>query len=191
MIAVTIGVSAFISVMVAALIVRGCLGTEFKFSLSPASIICGQTLAESPSSAFRHIASNEMSAQSNVPEREDLSIENGRGANKLIDGSEKTLAAPGSNIIDYSVILLNAYKIKQIIIYWGDYGINPNYINAWSLEYSDNGSVWKTIKSGMSPKDSQTIINERIQTSRLRLKAQADKDWIGVYELKIIGKPMQ
>ncbi len=184
-------VSACAAAVVAALIVRACLGTGLRFDFSPADFLCGETSGAGASGNFKRLAPGEMSAMSNIPEREDLSIAEGRGAEKIIDGSEKTLAAPGSNKIDYSISLLDAYEIKQIAIQWGDYGINPNYIASWSLESSDDGIAWKTVKSGASPADSRTVINERIRTSRLRLKAEAAKDWIGVYEVAIIAKPVQ
>lgn len=185
-----IALSAAISIVVAALIVRACLGTGFKFDLSPASIICGD-MSGKAGSAFRRIAPNEMSVMSAVTEREDLSIEAGRGADKLVDGSEKTLAAPGSNALDYRISLLEPYEIKQIVIHWGDYGINPNYIASWSLESSEDGSAWTIVASGESPRDSKTAINERFTTSRLRMRADSAKDWIGAYEMQIIGKPVE
>lgn len=125
-----------------------------------------------------------------IPEREDLSIGQGRGADKLIDGSDKTLAAPGSEMVEYLILLLDQKEIKQMTIHWGDYGINDNYIAEWSIESSDDGEEWKTISSGPSPKDSRTVINEKIRTSRLRLKARSAKDWIGIYELEIIARPL-
>lgn len=185
-----IAVSASISIVIAALVVRACLGTGFKFDLSPASIICGEMPGKN-ATAFRRIAPNEMSAISIVPEREDLSLQAGRGADKLIDGSEKTLAAPGSDKLDYRISLLEPYDIKQVVIWWGDYGINPNYVSAWWLESSEDGSAWKTVASGASPKDSSTAINERFTTSRLRLRADSAKDWIGAYEMRIVGKPLE
>ncbi len=188
----TVGIiiSVCLSVGMAALIVRACLGTGFKFDLSPASFICGKSDIGTEMTTFRRLAPNEMSVISNTPERSDLSIGQGRGAEKLIDGSEETLAAPGSNTIDYTVTLLDSYEIKQIIIRWGDYGVNTNYIRSWSLESSDNGSAWKVLASGPSPADVKTVINDRMQTSHLRLKAQAEKDWIGAYELEVVGKPI-
>ncbi len=184
------GISVIAAVAVAALIVRACLGTGFKFHLSPASILCGDMSAKS-GNAFRRVAPNEMSAMSAVPERQDLSLDAGRGADKLIDGSEKTLAAPGSAELDYRISLLEEYEIKQVVIHWGDYGINPNYVNSWSLESSEDGSAWKTVASGESPRDSKTAVNVRFVTSRLRLRADSTKDWIGAYEMQIIGKPLE
>ena len=185
-----VGLSATLAVIVAALIVRACLGTGFKFNLSPASILCGDMSAKT-GNAFRRIAPNEMSVMSAVAEREDLSIEAGRGADKLIDGSEKTLAEPGSSTLDYRISLLEPYEIKQIVIHWGDYGINPNYVASWSLESSEDGFAWAIVASGESPRDSKTAVNERFTTSRLRLRADSAKDWIGAYEIQIIGKPIE
>jgi hypothetical protein len=35
----------------------------------------------------------------------------------------------------------------------------------------------------------KTVMNKRFSASMLRLKAEAENDWIGVYELDIIGAP--
>lgn len=183
--------SSTLAVVVAVLVVRACLGTGIRFALSPASIICGNELTatgEAPDN-FRRLAPNEMTVTSLVPERADLSIAEGRGADKLIDGNEKTLAAPGSNTIDYSANLLNAYDIRQIVVYWGDYGINTNYVRSWSLLSSDDGSIWKIIDSGPSPADKKTVVNKEVRASYVRLTAEAEKDWIGAYELEIVARP--
>lgn len=181
-------ISAVTSVAVAAVILRACLGTGFKFYLSPGRAICGETTGSGQES-FKRLTADEMSVMSVIPEREDLSIGQNRGADKLIDGSDKTLAAPGSEMLEYLVLLLEPKEIKQMTVHWGDYGINDNYIAEWSIESSDDGEEWEVVASGASPKDSRTVVNETIRTSRLRLKARSAKDWIGIYELEIIARP--
>ena len=189
---ITTGISAVLAIVAAIVIVRACLGTGLRFAFSPASIICGDEQATGETSSnFKRLAPNEMTVISTVHEREDLSIAEGRGAEKLIDGNKKTLAAPGSNAIDYSISLLDNYEIKQMIVYWGDYGINPNYIRSWSIQSSDDGVTWKAVASGASPADDKTVINKQVTTARLRLTAESEKDWIGAYELEIIARPVR
>ena len=188
--AVAFVISAATAIAVAAVMVRACLGTTgFRFKLSPGRAICGDTMTNDQKS-FKRLTADEMSVMSIVPEREDLSIGQDRGSEKLIDGSDKTLAAPGSDTVDYVIVMLEPKEIKQLIIHWGDYGINDNYIAEWSLESSDDGIEWEIVADGASPKDSRTVVNENVRTSRLRLKARSAKDWIGVYEIEVIGRPI-
>ncbi len=151
--------------------------------------MCGNSSASQ--SSFRKITKVDLtSVESLVNESKEFSIDKGFDAQKLIDGSLSTFAAPASNKIDYQVNFVGNYKIKQVVINWGDYGVNRNYINKWSLESSVDSTNWTVIEGGDSPQSNRTVINKKFSATTLRLKAEAENDWIGVHELDIIGMPL-
>jgi hypothetical protein len=164
------------------------MNTGLRVPFSPATLICGADTG-GVKGGFRKIKTEEAEVKSNIPETED-SARMDRLAAKLFDGSLKTLAEPGATSLDYGISFFDDMEIKKITIHWKDYGINDNYINAWKLEASPDGAIWDTIAEGnSSPRTGETVVDKRFIASALRLTAQSAKDWIGVYEIEIIGRP--
>ena len=128
---------------------------------------------------------------SNVPESPVYSIARGYQASNLIDGNTGTLAYPGSNQIDYQVSLGQITQLSSASIYWGAYGSNPNYVSSWSLlARSAPGQPWVTVAQGGFPNSSSTLVNLDFAATDVRLVASSS-NWIGVYELKLNGVPLQ
>ena len=180
-------VSVFLSIILTVSILRICASFSDSNFASLSYFVCGsssRTLA-----SFKKLTIPDFSSiESLVNESKEFSIDRGYGVSSLTDGSLLTFAAPASNKIGYQVNLVGGYKIKQVVIHWGDYGVNANYINKWSLESSEDGINWSLIESGDSPHSNRTVINKKFSSTALRLKAEAESDWIGVHELDIIGR---
>lgn len=181
--------SVLLSVFLTMVILRTCIAVSDKEYASILYFVCGDSSISQKS--FKKLNKSDLlSIVSNINESKEFSLDRGAAADKLIDGSTETLAAPASNKIDYQINLVGEYKIKQIIIHWGSYGINKNYVSKWSFEFSADGTNWSVLEgSDSSPKTDKTVINKRFSASNLRLKAGAENDWIGIYELDIIGAP--
>ncbi len=179
---------ALISIAVAASVVRLCLAPSYKTPMSPISLLCGFSGSQEKST-FKILLPNEVEIRSNTPELINSENRN-REARKLMDGDKNTLASPGAAKLDYTVLFFDSYEIKQVTVRWGDYGINSNYISSWKLQASIDGAIWTDVAFGDSPYGSETIINKRFSASMLRLSAASTKDWIGVYEIRIIGRPL-
>ena len=164
-------------------LIRGCFLT-----IIPAKI-CGFDLTRPPAE-FRKLTRADASVTSGIPESKEFSVNRDTTAEKLIDGSVNTLAQPGGNKIDYEVTLVNPSEIKEMAIYWKDYGVNANYISKWSVESSENGADWTPVGGGDSPHDEKTVIDKKFTASKIRLRARSAKDWIGAYEMEIIARPL-
>lgn len=161
---------------------RICASSSSKIFLSIPYLICGQNLSNSRTN-FKKLQPGEIFATSNIQESAG-----GRDASKLVDGSIGTLAEPGATKVDYKLNFLDNYEVKQVIIHWGDYGINDNYIKSWILESSLDDISWQTIVTGERPLDLSTVVNKRFSAKSLRLRAESAKDWIGVYEVEVVGR---
>lgn len=152
------------------------------------AIIRGISLP-TPRAPYRILTAEQMTVTSNVPESPEYSIAKGNQAEKLIDGSSETMAAPAARDIDYAIRLLEPHEMKQIEIEWGSNGLGEEYIASWSLEASMDGKTWATIETGGFPGERETVITRKTTASFLRLKAHSEKNWIGAYEIKIIARP--
>ncbi len=129
--------------------------------------------------------------KSNVPEDPVYSIARGYQASNLIDGNTRTLAYPGSSQIDYQVSLGQFMQLSSALIYWGGYGTNPIYVSNWSLlARSAPDQPWVTVAQGGFPNSPTTLVNLDFAATDVRLVASS-VNWIGVYELKIDGVPLQ
>lgn len=181
------GAPVFVSVIVAMAVVRWCFSPEPAAYLSPKRLICGYNLKSGNN--FRKLKGEEMFVTSNINESKEFSLDRGNDASKLVDESLITWAAPANNKIDYVINFISDTEIKTITIHWGDFGQNKNYISKWLLESVD-GQSWKQIASGESPNGNQTVINKNFISKGLKLRAESEKDWIGVHELEIIGRPL-
>ena len=182
-----IGAPVLLSVIVTMIIIRWCFRWEITTNLSPKGLICGYNLKSG--NIFRKLKGDELFISSNINESKEFSLNRGNDASKLIDGILTTWAAPANNKIDYVINFISDTEIKTITIYWGDFGQNETYINKWILESVD-GNSWKQIASGEFPKSNQTTINKNFVSKGLKLRAESKKDWIGVHELEIIGRPL-
>lgn len=170
-------------------IVRTCISSKASMSISPRWFICGDDLNASRS-GYKRLVPAQISIISGVPESGEYSIGKGTDAEMLVDNDKKTLAAPGNRELDYIMTMAEPQTIRRAVITWGDYGINENYIKSWSIEATMDGKEWKTIASGASPRNSETLVNETFPASAVRLRARSDKDWIGAYEIELIGRPL-
>ena len=188
-IAIVAGTTAFASIIVSVGIIRLCVGSDAMVFFSIRSVICGGDL-NAGRVGFKRLTAQNMSAISEIAESKEFSIDRNNDATALIDGEKNTLAAPANQNFDYVITLTEPHRIRQTIITWGDYGVNSNYIASWSLEASDDGKIWTTIKKGDSPNESETIVNEDFTAFKIRVKAQSPKDWIGIYEVEFIGRPL-
>ena len=119
-----------------------------------------------------------------------------RKADKLIDGDIGTLAYPGYNCcdkrrkeFDYIIELTDKYAIKRVDLVWGDDGLDSSRIQWWSLESLDPDGYWSVIESSdETPHVSTTTINMEFEASALRISAGSRDNWVGMAEVKILGK---
>jgi len=129
--------------------------------------------------------------KSNVAEDPVYSIARGYQASNLIDGNTHTLAYPGSSQIDYQVSLGGLMQLSSASIYWGGYGTNSMYVSNWSLlARSAADQPWVSIAQGGFPNASTTLVSLDFAATDVRLVASS-ANWIGVYELKLNGVPLQ
>ena len=177
-------ISFFLSVM----LIRLCSSTGFRFFLSPTYLFCG-TDAASNNVTFKKLTAAEVAITSNINESEEFSVKRNTLAKNLIDGDLQTLAAPANTQLDYTIKFLNKYQIKQIIIHWKNFGESKEYVNVWSLNSISSGGGEK-IASGEFPNTDRTIIDKKINAAELRITAESEKNWIGIYEIEIIGRPI-
>jgi len=182
--------SVIIAVSLTLIIVRWCFSSGPGLPLSIYSLVCSRQAASRTAGSFRRLTPQEILVTSNITESKEFSLDKGLEAAKLTDGSHETLAAPASQKIDYLINFNDDYEINRIKIYWGDYGYNENYINQWRLEASNDGKTWQEIESGERPRAAETIIKKRFKANNLRLQAQSPQDWIGIYEVEIIGRTL-
>ena len=187
--AIVAGTTTFISILVSVGIIRFCVASDFSLPLSPRTLICGGDL-NAGRVGFKRLTSENMFVVSAIAESKEYSIDRDNAAAKLIDGKKETLAAPANKQLDYQFTFIEPQHIRQTIITWGDYGTIEKYIASWKLEVSDDGKIWKTIISGNSPQSKETIINKGFDASFVRLAAQSPQDWIGIYEVELIGRPL-
>lgn len=126
-------------------------------------------------------------AQSLVTEDPSYSIAFDYGANHLIDGSITTLAYPDSTDLDYVISLQHQSRLKQVSLWWGEYGANPIYVQSWVL-YGRNGSAapWVALSSGGFPNAAISDVAVDATVTDLRLTAHSS-NWIGLYEIKAYG----
>lgn len=176
---IAVGLSLFLTII----LLRSCQSQWLP------TLICGSGTTEF--SPYKKILPTQFTLISNINESKEHSLNLGRGTAMLIDGNEDTQAAPASRTLDYYFKLFNPYLIKSVRIVWRDYGINENYINQWSLEATEDGEDWEIIEEQLqSPQANETLIEKKFQAVGLRLKVESAKDWIGIYEVELVGKPL-
>jgi hypothetical protein len=126
-------------------------------------------------------------ATSLIPENPIHSVASDYGVSHLVDGNPLTLAYPGRTHLDYEINLQTLSHVKQVSIWWGDFGTNPIYVNNWNL-YSRNGATgnWVLVASGGFPNSSELDIPIDTTGTDFRLTAVSNH-WIGVYEFKSYG----
>ncbi len=188
-IAITAGIAVSISVILSVGIVRLCIGSNISFPLSIRSIACGNNL-NAERVGFKRLGKENLFITSGTYESKEYSIDKGTDAAKLIDGDERTLAAPGNRRLDYILTLTEPYQISKTIIIWGDYGTISKYVTHWKLEAKRDDNEWTTIEEGNLPKSRETIVKGNYNASAVRLTAESPEDWIGAYELELVGRPL-
>ena len=60
----------------------------------------------------------------------------------------------------------------------------------WKIEAKKGNGEWTIIEEGGSPKSKETVINGNYDASMIRLTAESPEDWIGAYELALVGRPL-
>jgi len=183
----------FVSIFTTSSLMRSCFADNTKrgFLYKKISrIMCG-TNVDIHRSYYRRLGVDVLSAKSNVRESEEFSVARGETAEKLIDGSKDTRAAPAGHNFDYTISLANLYSINKINLSWGDDGQASGYIDSWKLESSVDGENWEVIASGDFPKERETSVRKDFVASMLKLSGHSEEQWIGVNEVEIIGKPIK
>lgn len=148
-------------------------------------MICGDMGQFNGSSSWLSLDDIESVYSNNIPEN----IAD-RKAEKLVDGSKKTVAHAGSNKFDYIVELTDEFYLKKVELYWGDFGLlsTSGHLDKWFFEIKSKSGDWVVVVEDKTPDKEVSIINVNQLTSGLRVRAEAEKAWIGIYELKIMGK---
>lgn len=184
----------FVSVFTTSSLMRSCFADNNRRGFlykKISNLVCG-TNVNLYRSYYRKLGAHELiSAKSNIKELKEWSIDKGTTADKLIDGSKDTRAAPANRDFDYTISLANIYSINKINLHWGADGRGPSYIDSWKLESSVDGENWETVDFGGFPKELETSVNKKFVASMLRLSGHSEKQWIGANEVEIIGKPVQ
>ena len=106
-------------------------------------------------------------------------------ATNLIDGDFETYAYPNDRRVDYTVELIDLYPIEKVTLVWNEFGEQENYIARWFLEGCNERGRWTIMARGGAPKSKVTAVKTKDTVSQVRLRAEAKRDWIGVYEMKI------
>ena len=183
----------FVSVFTTSSLMRSCFADNNRRGFlykKISNLVCG-TNVNLYRSYYRKLSNDELSVESNVKESEEFSVAAGTTADKLIDGSKETRAAPAGHNFDYTISLADIYSINKINLNWGDDGKAPSYIDSWKLESSIDGENWDIVDFGNFPKELETTINKDFVASMLRLSGSSEKQWIGANEVEIIGRPIQ
>lgn len=133
----------------------------------------------------------QLTVTSNVIEDPVYSLASHYQATNLIDGDPTTLAYPASTHIDYQVSLGQPTQLSSAFINWGAFGTNSAYVGSWSL-LGRNGAnqPWATLATGGYPNSATTLLNLDFAATDVRIIADSI-NWIGVYDLRINGVPLQ
>ena len=128
--------------------------------------------------------------KSNVVEDPVYSLARGYGAANLIDGDPSTLSYPASTHLDYQVSFGEPLQVSSAFINWGPFGTNPAYVSSWTL-LGRNGATepWVTLGAGGFPNTAAALLNLDFAATDIRIVADS-VNWIGLYELKIKGAPL-
>ena len=129
-----------------------------------------------------------MTAESLIPESPTSSTARNYQARRLVDDDTTTLAYPGGPNLDYVIHLNALYHIKQVSLWWGQYGFGP-YVRNWTLYGRGEGQAWQTLSFGISP-GAISDIAVNADVSDLRVVASSSS-WIGLYEVKAYGDQIQ
>ena len=133
----------------------------------------------------------QQSVFSNVPEDPTYSLAEGLQASNLMDGDTTTLAYPASRHIDYQISFGAPRQLSQAVIDWGEFGIDPQYVQSWSLlGRNGSSSPWLTLSEGGFPSSAVTEIPLQNTVTDVRIVADSN-NWIGIYELDFETVPGQ
>jgi len=175
-----------VSTIISLSVFRFCSGTDVAFyNFRIGELICGDNKFFRP---YNLLQKSDVGVTSHIAESPEYSLKKGFSAKNLVDGDPTTLAYPGSLILEYVIDLINQYDITKIAILWGGYGTSKEHIEDWEVSVSNNGKDWNTIAQGDFPGEDLTTIKTSIKTRFLKLIARSKKNWIGAYEVKIIGR---
>lgn len=132
-----------------------------------------------------------LTVQSNVVEDPVYSLARHFQASNLVDGDPTTLAYPASTHVDYQVSLGQPMQLSSSSINWGGFGTSPVYVRSWSL-LARNGAnqQWVTLATGGFPNSTTTLLNLDFAATDVRIIADS-VNWIGIYELRVNGSPLQ
>src|SRR5947207_5074641 len=132
------------------------------------------------------VAPSTLTTASQIPENQQYGINQNYGAANLTDGNPNTLAYPANRSVDYVVGLNALSHVSGAEIRWGYFGTNPAYVTSWTL-YGRNGSSspWITLASGGFPAADSTFVELDNYATDIRITANSNQNWIGIYELSI------
>jgi hypothetical protein len=106
----------------------------------------------------------------------------------LVDGNDSTMSYISNINTDYSIALPSLSYIDGVRIVWGDFGTTATYIDHWQLYGQKPGNAeWQVLARGENPGTSETVVNVLDTFSSLRIAAESDLNWIGIYEVHVFG----
>ncbi|HVO79403.1 MAG TPA: hypothetical protein VMT28_01655 [Terriglobales bacterium] len=107
---------------------------------------------------------------------------------QVTDGDDSTLAYVGSASSDYTVNLPPSTYVDAARIVWGSYGTSSAYVKHWRLYgLKPASSEWQVIARGGFPGAPETRVQVLDTYEKLRIAAESDHAWIGIYELQVFG----
>jgi hypothetical protein len=111
---------------------------------------------------------------------------------RLTDGDDTTWAYIGSANSDYTVNLPPAAYVDAARIVWGSYGASSAYIKHWRLYGLRKASNrWQVIARGGFPAAPETVVKVLDTYQKVRIAAESDHAWIGIYELQVFGVSLE
>jgi hypothetical protein len=112
-------------------------------------------------------------------------------ASNVTDGNDSTDAYDCFIDADYSVALLGSTYVDAVRIVWGYFGTNSVYINHWQLYGQKTaGDPWQVLARGTFPGATETVVSVLDTFQNVRVAAESDQNWIGIYEMQVFGNPM-
>lgn len=156
--------------------IRYCLSPKSTVNNTINRRICGLTNQKVLTNIYRILDNKVMTVEEN-------------NADALIDGSRDTNVQPKAYSFSYTIKFVEPYEIKSTTLVFKDYGVDRKYIDKWSLEAFYN-QQWRTIAEGGFPQTQELVIDRYYRAEKVRVSAHSSKNWIDIYEVELIGRPL-
>ena len=131
-----------------------------------------------------------LTAAANLPEAPGTAF--GPAAH-LVDGDPSTSTYPGGVSPDYTIDPGQDAYIEAVHITWGAFGTNgggTQHVESWRvLGLALDGLSWDVIARGLFPNSAETIVPVQNRYRKLRVAADS-RNWIGLYEVQVVGTPL-